>query len=40
MLAHIARDNPRFLDGFLRVCEGAGVALYERAGRVDGPAPN
>ncbi len=30
MLAHIARENPRFLDGFSRVCEGAGVALYRR----------
>jgi hypothetical protein len=40
VLAHIARDNPRFLDGFTRVCEGAGVALYERAGRADGPALN
>jgi hypothetical protein len=40
MLAHIARDNPRFLDGFSRVCEGAGVALYERAGRAEGPVPD
>jgi len=30
MLAHIVRENPRFLDGFSRVCEGAGVALYRR----------
>ena len=30
MLAHKARENPRFLDGFSRVCEGAGVALYRR----------
>ena len=30
MLAHRARENPRFLDGFSRVCEGAGVALYRR----------
>jgi hypothetical protein len=30
MLAHIVRENPRFLDGFTRVCEGAGVALYRR----------
>ena len=29
-LAHKARENPRFLDGFSRVCEGAGVALYRR----------
>jgi hypothetical protein len=30
MLAKIARENPHFLDGFSRVCEGAGVALYRR----------
>jgi hypothetical protein len=30
MLAKIARVNPAFLDGFTRVCEGAGVALYRR----------
>lgn len=30
MLAHIARENPDFLRGFSRVCEGAGVALYRR----------
>ena len=30
MLAHIAREHPAFLDGFSRVCEGAGVALYRR----------
>ena len=28
--AKIARENPRFLDGFSRTCEGAGVALYRR----------
>jgi hypothetical protein len=38
VLAHLARDKPWFLDGFTRVCEGAGLALYERAGRADGPA--
>jgi hypothetical protein len=31
MLAAIARENPGFLEGFSRVCEGAGVALYRRA---------
>jgi len=31
MLAHIARENPRFLDHFSRVCEGAGLALYRRS---------
>jgi hypothetical protein len=30
MLAKIARENPHFLAGFSRVCEGAGVALYRR----------
>jgi hypothetical protein len=29
-LARIARENPRFLVGFSRVCEGAGLALYRR----------
>ena len=29
-LARIARENPRFLVGFSRVCEGAGLALYKR----------
>jgi hypothetical protein len=35
MLAHRARENPRFLDGFSRVCEGAGVVLYRRVGVPD-----
>ena len=30
MLAHIARERPAFLDGYQRVCEGAGLALYRR----------
>jgi hypothetical protein len=30
MLAQIARRQPAFLDGFTRVCEGAGLALYRR----------
>jgi Dolichyl-phosphate-mannose-protein mannosyltransferase len=30
MLYKRARENPDFLRGFSRVCEGAGVALYER----------
>lgn len=30
MLAQIARQNPAFLDGYTRVCEGAGVSLYRR----------
>jgi len=33
MLAHIARENPRFLDGYSRACEGGGVALYRRTAR-------
>ena len=31
MLAARARQNPHFLDGYSRVCEGAGLALYKRA---------
>jgi len=31
MLALRARANPHFLDGYSRVCEGAGLALYRRA---------
>jgi hypothetical protein len=30
MLAHIARERASFLDGYERVCEGAGLALYRR----------
>ena len=30
VLAKRARENPSFLDGFSRVCEGAGLALYRR----------
>ncbi len=30
ILAETARENPRLLDGFSRVCEGGGVALYRR----------
>jgi hypothetical protein len=30
VLAKTARENPHFLDGFSRVCEGAGLALYKR----------
>ena len=29
-----ARENPEFLRGFSRICEGAGVALYERQNRI------
>jgi hypothetical protein len=34
MLYRRARENPGFLEGFSRVCEGAGVALYERQNRI------
>ncbi len=30
MLAKRAREQPHFLDGYTRVCEGAGLALYRR----------
>ena len=30
MLAQIARERPEFLDGYSRVCDAAGVALYRR----------
>jgi hypothetical protein len=30
MLAAIARERPSFLDGYRRVCEAAGLALYQR----------
>ncbi len=30
MLARRAREQPQFLDGYTRVCEGAGLALYRR----------
>jgi len=33
MLATIAREHPHFLDGYARVCEGAGLALYQRQNR-------
>jgi len=30
MLARIAKERPKFLEGYERVCEGAGLALYRR----------
>ena len=30
MLAQIVRERPTFLEGYTRVCDGAGVALYRR----------
>jgi hypothetical protein len=37
MLARIARANPAFLDGYDRVCAGAGLALYRRAAPAQRP---
>jgi hypothetical protein len=34
MLAKRAREHPAFLAGYSRICEGAGVALYERQNRM------
>jgi hypothetical protein len=39
MLALRARENPHFLDGYSRVCEGAGLALYKRAQGSPAPSP-
>jgi hypothetical protein len=33
MLATLARGNPGLLEGFTRICEGGGVALYRRQNR-------
>ena len=33
MLAKIARERPAFLDGYTRMCEGAGLVLYKRTGK-------
>jgi hypothetical protein len=32
MLARLSRAKPAFLDGYARVCEGAGLVLYRRTG--------
>jgi hypothetical protein len=37
MLAQIARAHPAFLEEYVRVCEGAGVALYRRTAPSPGP---
>jgi hypothetical protein len=37
MLARIARANPAFLEGYDRVCAGAGLALYRRAAPAQRP---
>ena len=34
VLAKRAREYPHFLDGYSRLCEGAGMALYERQNRM------
>jgi len=33
MLARRSREKPDFLKGYVRVCEGAGLALYKRTHR-------
>ncbi len=33
MLARIARERPTFLDGYVKVCDGAGLALYRRTSK-------
>jgi hypothetical protein len=40
MLAHIARERPSFLQGYARVCEAAGLVLYQRAEGEGLRAPN
>jgi hypothetical protein len=30
VLAKLAREHPHLLDGYARVCEGAGLVLYRR----------
>ena len=40
MLAERVRQQPHFLDGYSRVCEGAGLALYRRESGVGGGAQN
>ena len=37
MLAAIARQRPAFLEGYERVCSGAGLALYRRTGATERP---
>jgi hypothetical protein len=37
MLARIARERPSFLEGFDRLCEGAGVVLYRRRSPIHRP---
>ena len=37
MLAAIARQHPAFLDGYERVCSGAGLALYRRMAAAERP---
>ena len=35
MLARLSRQRPEFLEGYARVCEGAGLALYKRTVKAD-----
>jgi hypothetical protein len=35
MLAARARENPRFLAGFTRVCSGGGVVLYRSSAKLE-----
>jgi hypothetical protein len=37
MLTALRREHPEFVDGFERVCEGGGVALYRRSAGTGGP---
>jgi hypothetical protein len=37
LLARIARERPSFLEGFDRMCEGAGVVLYRRRSPIHRP---
>jgi hypothetical protein len=40
VLAQRARSDPAFLDGFTRVCEGGGVALYRSSAKFQGQVPS
>jgi hypothetical protein len=40
MLARLSRTRPTFLEGYERVCEGAGLVLYRRVAGGGQRAPN
>jgi hypothetical protein len=40
ILAHLAAHAPRFLEGYSRACDGAGIVLYRRDDRNDEPTSN